>query len=147
MTFALSEQFLSLLYAMILGFALGLVYDLIKAFRLTLCFKKWLVFILDVLFMLLFTFATVIFSMGYSRGSSRYYILIGEAIGFIASKFTVGRVILMILSKILPFLSKNIKIVTGFTSKTLKKLLQRDNKILYNKDDKKDISPKFKGEE
>ena len=147
MTFSLTEQSISLVYAVILGLALGAVYDLLKIIRLTLNNKKWLTFTLDIVFMLLFTFATVIFSMGYSRGSARYYILMGEAVGFLLFRFTLGRVILKLWGKFLPIFRKYIKIVTEFMRKTLKKLLQRNNNILYNKDGKKDNSPKLSAEE
>ena len=147
MTFTLTEQSISLGYAVLLGLALGAVYDLFKLMRLTLNNKKWLTFTLVIIFMLLFTFATVNFSMGYSRGRARYYILMGEAVGFLLFRFTLGRVILKLWRKILPVFRKNIKIVTEFMRKTLKKLLQRNNNILYNKDGKKDNSPKLSAEE
>ncbi len=147
MTFSTSQQSLSILYAFILGLFSGLLYDVLKIIRLSFKRRKCLTFALDVLFMVIFAFSTVIFSMGYARGNSRYYILLGEIAGFLLFKLTLGRVILKLWAKILPLISKIIKIVTGFGAKTFKKLLQRVNKILYNKDDKKDVSPKELGEE
>ncbi len=147
MNSTLSEQMFSLLYSVILGVALGILYELLKILRVFSKNKKPVVIGLDIFFMLIFTFSTVIFSMGFSRGATRYFTVIGELVGFIAERMTFGKLIFKYFYIFINVARKSIKIVTGFIRKFAKKLLQDKTKVLYNKDDKKDSSNEASAEQ
>ncbi len=79
--------------------------------------------------MLIFTFTTVIISMGYTRGLARYYIVAAEFLAFLLVRFTLGQYVVRIFGLIFTKTGNIIKIVTEFASKIAKKLLQPKHNI------------------
>lgn len=133
MTFTLSEQMFALLFAVILGAFLGLLYVLVKALRIVFKPSKSLLFIFDFLYMTICTFCTGLFSMAYSLGDTRYFTVIGEVFGFLLIYFTLGKVSIYLFEKTYSYISKKVNKILDFMGKTAKKLLKLMCSIMYNK--------------
>lgn len=140
---SLNSQTLAFLCSILNGLIIGVVYTFFKCIRVALKNSKAVTFVCDVCFMLFFTFVTMIFSIGFTLGFVRYFVVAGEIVGLVAYKFTLGRlfdtlfnILFRAFGKFCGAFQKNIK---GF----IKKLLKARHKMLYNKDKKKTI---LKGE-
>lgn len=142
MTYSLSEQSVAVLFALCFGVALGLIYDVFRILCAVFRKYKYFQFVSDVCFMLIFTFSTVIFSIGFYRGNPRYFIILGEIIGILGYRFTVGRVSLRVFRKIIEKIRRILKFFTDFFIKNTKKLLHLRHKMLYNKHRKKGVITK-----
>lgn len=133
MDFTLSEQMWCLLWSVVCGVGLGVLYDVFRGIRFVLGNGKLSTFCCDVVFMLLCAFVTMFFSVAFSRGNPRYFILMGELTGFLIYILILGRVSVTAFGFLWRKLVKFIKIVTVYMAKTAKKLLQLIERILYNK--------------
>ena len=131
MSYSLSEQLTTLLAAFVLGLFAGVVYCVFGAVRMILR-KKYMVFILDVTFMVLLTFSTVLFSIGYSRGYTRYFTVMGELAGFVLVRISVGRIIKFLVYKTFYASLCVYKKCKEYSIKSAKKLLQLLRFLLYN---------------
>ncbi|MBQ2687542.1 MAG: spore cortex biosynthesis protein YabQ [Clostridia bacterium] len=128
----LSSQGYTFLCSLLNGLVLAFIYTIFKCIRLAFSNRKIPTIICDVLYMLLFTLFTYIFSIGFTQGRVRYYVLIGEVLAILIYKFTLGWLldklfarILKLFRKIYMFLQKNISVFA-------KKLLKACHKMLYN---------------
>lgn len=97
MGFSLAEQMNCLWWSFICGLMLGVMYDIIKVFRLYVLTSKAAVFICDMFFMVVSAFVSVGFSVGFARGNTRYFIVFGELCGFLLMHFTLGKLIVSLL--------------------------------------------------
>lgn len=134
----LSSQLYTFLYSIVCGAAAGVVYTILSFIRTVFKNKRSITFLCDVAFMLIFAVITYIFSVGFTQGFVRVYVLAGEIIGFVVFKLTLGslsqrlfRYIFSIFSKISAIIQKNISVFA-------KKVLKQSHKMLYNKDKKKE---------
>lgn len=132
MEYTFIEQSVAFLYSILLGAGLSLVYIPLKVIRVTLNPKKIIVIILDILFMLIAAFATFLYALAFLNGSVRFYMILGEAIGFLLIVLTVGKVILKISVPVNKFLIINIKKISNLLKKIIKKLLKILSKVVYN---------------
>jgi len=152
---AVSHQLLTSLYALLLGAALGVVYDIFRSLRLV-GFKTFvLVFLEDVLFFAICTISLFSFYMQFSDGKFRIYIFIFTFVGFIIYYLTVGKLVIFLIQKIYNFLVKIVKSIfkklvypifkrffipvfdffrkkLGKIADFLKNLLPKTLKMLYN---------------
>lgn len=133
----LSSQNYIFLCSLLSGLTLGIGYTFFKCIRTAFGNRKVPTVICDITFMLVFTLVTYLFSIGFTDGFVRYYVVAGELIAFFAYKFTLGLlfdklfvVLFKLFCKISSFLQKNI-------SSFAKKLLKASHKMLYNKVNKK----------
>lgn len=131
-----------LLWSLVCGLGLGIVYDVFRFLRAVFKAGRVFTFCCDFLFMLVCAFASVFFSMGFSRGNTRYFILIGEISGFLFYRLTLGRITLPTLQFFTSHIVKIIKIVTDYLAKIAKRVLQLARQILYNIFRKKDSESK-----
>ena len=129
MRILLSEQLFCILYSLVAGIFLGLVYDIFHCVRTALKSGRAVTVICDILFMLIFTFSTLIISMGFTRGLARYYIVAAEFAGYLIFRYTIGRFAVKLFNIVFIKIRSIIKIVTEFASKKVKKLLQRQRNI------------------
>lgn len=132
MGYTLSEQGICFLWSIVCGVMISVIYDVFSLIRLLFTKIKISVFICDFIFMILSSLVTVLFSIAFTRGYTRYFVIIGEVIGFFAYRLTLGRYTVralgFILNKFFTFLRKTAdKII-----KTSKKLLQVTIGVLYN---------------
>lgn len=132
MEFTLSQQGVCFLWSIVCGCIIALIYDLFRLMRLLFFKGKVGTFICDFLFMVTAALVSVIFSIGFSRGNTRYFIIIGEFLGFLTYRFTLGRLSIcifgFIFSKLFVFFRKS----SDKIRKTGKKVLQVTGTVLYN---------------
>ena len=93
-----ASQYLCFLYSIGIGVALGLIYDFIKIDRIVFKRKNLFVFCGDILFWLISTFVFFSFSVVFSNGQIRGYLLFGSLLGFLIYKLTLSRIFILIVS-------------------------------------------------
>ncbi len=132
MEFTLSQQGACFLWSIACGGFIALIYDAFRLLRLLFFKGKVGIFVCDFLFMVISALISVIFSIGFSRGSTRYFIITGEIIGFLAYRLTIGRLSIrlfeFIFAKIYAFLRKTAEKIRNLG----KKVLQVTGAVLYN---------------
>lgn len=145
-------QILNFLYAIVLGIIFDLFYDIFKSFRLNIKFSDILVFVQDILYFFILSVLSFCFFLIFTYGEIRFYILIGFAVGFLVSRFTLSKISIPVFSfiirviikflgylrwifnKLYDFLYNILKKVGIFSKKTLKsvkKLLKKTEGLLY----------------
>ena len=77
--------------AILFGTALGLYYGLFRLIRLLFPHPGWLVALEDLLFFLPATAAHVLFHFMYGEGETRWFSVLGVALGFLAYLASVGK--------------------------------------------------------
>ena len=90
------------------------------------------VFICDFLFMISAALISVVFSVGFARGNTRYFIVFGEFCGFIIWRLTLGRVSVSAAEFLWNKSSIVFKKIFRKIIKSLKKVLQETRSLLYN---------------
>lgn len=122
MELTLSAQTQAFIYSCVLGVILAVVYTAMGIVKIVSPPSKKLLFVMDVLFMLVCTFATFFFSVAATWGSLRYYVVFGELIGFFLFYLFVGELILKCSKAITGFLAKIYFFLTNPFRKLFKKL-------------------------
>lgn len=87
------RQFPVVLYSLALGALLGVFYDVFRIIRLFANPKNLSVFIQDIIYFLVSGFITFLFVLILNYGESRFYILAGEALGWILYHISLGDII------------------------------------------------------
>lgn len=132
MEIAIAEQTMVFFYALLLGVAMGAVYEVIRILRVAGFNRKHHLIISDILFMTFAAFVTFLFALAYSRGHVRFYILLGEIAGCLAFRYTVGA----LASRVYSSMIRKIRKITALICKKIKKfvnlLLKSVTKPLYN---------------
>jgi spore cortex biosynthesis protein YabQ len=90
---SLATQTKSFLLSLGLGFIMGFFYDLFRIIRLTISKKKVFIVVFDLLYCIFLCFVSFIFWMTVNEGQFRFYLLLGEAVGFAVYYFSLGVVI------------------------------------------------------
>lgn len=93
-----ANQAVTFLYSLCLGGLFCAVYDTIRA-----CHKAGLdsflaVFITDIIFWVVFAFATFVFLIARTNGEIRAYVIFGEMIGFLLFRISFSRILFPALS-------------------------------------------------
>ena len=88
MGISLSAQTAYFLWSLVLGVALGALYDVIRGVRMVLHAGKIHVLISDIVFFAACGVITSLFSLPFNKGDVRAFILFGEAVGFLAYRLT-----------------------------------------------------------
>lgn len=86
-------QATSFLYAMVLGAVLSVVYDVFRVIRVAFGGKKMAVFVEDLIFSLVALVITFVFVIAFNNGELRFFVLVGELLGFVVCHYTIGRII------------------------------------------------------
>ena len=95
------NQFLMVAYSLMLGIFLGIFYDIFRIARLLINPKNLSVFIQDIVYFLISGFVTFLFVLVFNYGESRFYILAGEALGWILYHISLGDLMYKNLKNIL----------------------------------------------
>lgn len=90
--------FLIYLIFILLGIALGLIYDIFKILR-RLVQNKIFVFVIDVFYFLVCSVAIFYFCLVYNSGKIRYFVLQGVLIGAFLHKITISKFIFSFIEK------------------------------------------------
>ena len=142
-----SEQLTIFISSLGLGFLLGILYDVLRALRLSLTKSKGAVIFFDILYFILFGFFTFIFILALNKGEVRFYIIVGELIGALFYYISFGIAVIKIteravsllrrfyafLFKVIsaPFrlIKKGFSAIFGKMSKLFKKTEKKSSKI------------------
>ena len=136
MDYTISDQLLTFAFSLVCGLILGVFYELLRLIRLCFFRGRVALFVFDVLFMVVSAFLTVLYSICYTKGITRYSTLMGEFAAFLFVRFTFGRISTRIFEPLcLKTREKVLKIAVNM-GKVIKKLLQVTVHILYNNDGK-----------
>ena len=90
---SLATQTKGFLLSMGLGFVMGFFYDLFRIVRLAVSKKKVFIIVFDLVYCIFLCFVSFIFCMTVNEGQFRFYLLLGEAIGFAVYYFSLGVVV------------------------------------------------------
>ncbi len=138
-----SEQSLIFFASLGVGFLLGVLYDFLRALRLSFTRGKWSVIIFDLLYFFMVAFASYIFILAANKGEVRSYIIIGELLGAVFYYFSLGFALMkltdkfvLLLKRFYSFVFKIIsfpfRLIKNFFLKVFGKL-----KIIFKKSEKK----------
>ena len=121
---SLTSQILIFVYSLALGIFLGFAYDIFRIIRMVINSRNIAIFIQDVLYFILSGGVTFLFVLSVNSGNSRFYILAGEGIGWIAYHITLGEVIYKCSNKTVNFVKSKI---AALKNKLLKKFSKNDS--------------------
>lgn len=142
MELTLSAQTQAFIYSCVLGIILAVIYTVMGIIKILSPPSKKLLFVMDVLFMLVCTFITFLFSVAMTWGSLRYYVVFGELIGFFLFYLFVGELVLKCSKAITEFLARIYFFLTNPFRKLFKKMFSFISACLIKI--KKKIKPKRK---
>ncbi|MDD3192389.1 MAG: spore cortex biosynthesis protein YabQ [Oscillospiraceae bacterium] len=98
---AVNTQTIIFLQALLLGAALGVVYDLFRIFRIAIPLPASAVVAEDVIYFVFCGFVSFFFAMTVNFGQVRFFILLGETLGFLLYYLTVGALVMKCAKKII----------------------------------------------
>ncbi|MBQ8727694.1 MAG: spore cortex biosynthesis protein YabQ [Oscillospiraceae bacterium] len=111
--FSLSYECQIFLYSIILGIGLGIVFDIFRVIRAVIPHNNFFVAFEDILFMLIWTFSLVIFSVELSGGNIRFFCFMGTFLGFVIYFFSVGKIVITFIRNISSFIRQILNAVFG----------------------------------
>jgi len=94
------SQYLCFLYSVLMGGAIGLLYDFFKIDRIIFKRSRWFIIFADILFWVISAFIFYSFAVVFSNGQVRGYLLFSSLLGFIIYKLTLSKLIVLIISPI-----------------------------------------------
>lgn len=132
MYMALAPSTLLFFYSIIAGAFLGVVYDVFRIIRIACPPKKIGIIVQDITFALICIIVTLMFLQFFTNGALRFFILVGEFVGFLLYYLTIGvivtktaRVIINIVKKIIYILIWPFRKIFGWIFSKLCPLLSR----------------------
>lgn len=130
----MSEMFLKELwifsYSCLLGLGLGILYDVFRIIRMLINKRNITIFLQDIIYFIVSGFVTFIFVLGINEGQSRFYILAGEGIGWIAYHITLGEKIYHCSENIVKMIHTKFRNFSKNIFLNIKKILNKSKK--YN---------------
>jgi hypothetical protein len=150
----LSSQLFGFAVSVAGGLVLGALYDLFRIWRILFRSGRRAVFFQDIFYLFLAALFTFLLALGVSLGEVRFYLVAGEAAGWLLYHFSVGLVTVRLfrfvakvlnrflfapLKKLLLTLWNFVKKILIFSVKSIKKVfsnrknsLKRRSKVVYN---------------
>ena len=128
LTFA--QQSTAFLCSLVFGAAAGLLYDIFKIIRMTLCKGKASVFVTDFLYVFIVSLNLFIFSVAYMLGFFRVFVTVGSFLGFVICRLTLGRLLSLVYCPMIRFTESVCVKISQKIKKNLKKLLKNSNCIM-----------------
>ncbi len=101
-----NEQLAIFALSLGLGFLLGVLYDIIRALRLSITKSKIVLIICDIVYFVLFGIISFLFILALNKGEIRFYIIIGELIGAFFYYISLGTAVIKITNKAVSLLRK-----------------------------------------
>lgn len=100
--FSISQQTSIFLMSVILGAAMGVLYDCFRVLRTVLppLAKRGAVIAEDIIFWLMYGFCIFCFAAEFARGQVRFFIFFGSILGFILYIVTVGSIVIGIIRSV-----------------------------------------------
>jgi spore cortex biosynthesis protein YabQ len=111
--FSVNEELTLFGISVAAGAVIGAVYDILRAFRLTVPHGIWLTAVEDIAFLSCYAVFLTAFASVEALGELRVYYMIGNAVGAVLYFFTVGRIVMRIFGKISGFTAKIWNMITA----------------------------------
>lgn len=127
---SLATQTKGFLLSLGLGFIMGIFYDLFRILRLAISNSKALIIVFDVLYCIFLCFVTFLFCLTINEGQIRFYLLMGEAVGFAVYYFSLGVVIFSFGERIVDFTKRCLKRVILVLFFPFRWIFKRTGKLL-----------------
>lgn len=90
-----------LFFSLLLGVGLGMIFTAFEIFRIVLMLRRWVTFLMDLLFCAVCSAASFLLALGISGGVMRFWQLGCEALGFACVYMTLTYAVRRFLPKIL----------------------------------------------
>ena len=129
--FTVSQQTMQFLLSIVMGAALGVVYDFFRVLRIIFPFvsKKAILCISDIIFMLICGTSVFVFDLMFCRGQLRFFCLVGASLGFILYILSLGNAVTGCLKTIVKFISKVLqKVYSDVFAPAVKLIYPKKNK-------------------
>ncbi|WRS28909.1 spore cortex biosynthesis protein YabQ [Oscillospiraceae bacterium MB08-C2-2] len=110
----LADQTITFLQSLLIGAALGVLFDFFRISRVAAPLSNGIIFAEDMLFFLLCGVVTFGFMMQQVDGQIRFFILVGELLGFILYYFTAGRLVMNISKVIIRVIKAILRFIYRF---------------------------------
>jgi len=130
MNIYVAAQTVLFLQSLLVGVALGVIYEPFRLVRAAFGGPAWVVFAEDILYSLITAFVTFSFLLSEETGKIRFALLVGEAIGMLLYFFTVGDIVAGVAAKIVKTVKTVIKWVFSKMFFPIFKLILRPIKAL-----------------
>lgn len=108
--FSFTEHTQLFLLSCAVGIILGIIYDFFRTFRIIIPHNAVLVMLEDIIFFAVYIIIFISFISAYARGQFRIFYILGNIIGFILYFFTVGRIAVLVIKKLV-YLIKSILLI------------------------------------
>ena len=99
--FTVSEELELFGLSCLMGAAVGVAFDAVRAVRLIFPHNKLLVALEDIVFLLLYSTALTSFAAAAARGDLRMYFAVGSILGFLVYFVTLGSIVMKTMRKLL----------------------------------------------
>lgn len=116
---SLAAQTKGFLFSLGFGFLMGAVYDMFRIIRIAISKGKKTQIFFDIVYCILLAFLTFIFFITINEGEIRIYLLLGEAIGFLAYGLSLGVIVVAFMETFIGWIKSGFKLIF----KPVKKLL------------------------
>ena len=134
------NQVFTFLWSLVLGVAMCLVYDIVRAFHKVSVKGFFEVMLLDLLFWGAWSLITFSFLVLRCKGEVRAYVLFGQALGFVITRISVSKLfyrfftlVLKVFRRIFEFFGSNVRKAIECLEKNIKKSLKYIKKVLQHK--------------
>jgi spore cortex biosynthesis protein YabQ len=128
---SLATQTKSFLLSLGLGFIMGIFYDLFRLIRLAISKSKMFIIIFDLLYCIFLCFATFVFCMTVNEGQIRFYLLMGEAMGFVVYYFSLGVIVFSFGENLVNFTKRWLKRIFTILLFPFKWIFERTKSVFY----------------
>ena len=118
----LKTQSMIFIFSCLLGANLGLLYDCFRLIRMIINPRNIFIFAQDIIYFFVSAMVTFLFVLVLNNGESRFYILAGEGIGWIAYHLTFGEFIYRYSQKIVVRLNAYINKINSRAKKVMSKI-------------------------
>ena len=132
MEFALSQQTIYFLLSLLYGVVLSAIYDVVRVLRFCGFCRVWQIVLTDILYFIVCAVATFLFALPFNYGGVRYFVLFGEAMGFLVYRFTIGELVAPVYCQLIRFFSKILEKSLKYILLFLNKLLKANRFVVYN---------------
>ncbi len=120
--FGTSLELRLFLGGLLLGAVLGGIYDILRAFRMTVRHKSAAVFLEDTVFVLLYSAAFYGYCTELCRGQLRFFVFAAMLIGFAVYLTTLGKIVSGLVAKVVKTVKKVLIYLVNIAKKALKVL-------------------------
>lgn len=126
----MAQQTVSFLLCIGMGFALGLLYDLIRLIRRSFFKSKASFYFFDILYFVICTFAVFFFFICINGGEVRGYLFFGLALGWLTYYFTLHTLVCRITDPAVAFISKILMRFKRFAAPKCRRIIKKAVNLL-----------------